>query len=372
MQPIFARIYKVDEATRTVYGRAAQEVVDRDNELFDYASSKPEFQKWSAEVFADTAGKSYGNVRSMHGNIAAGKLTEITFEDAEKAIDVAAKIIDNNEWTKCIEGVHTGFSIGGRYARKWSEPINGKMVTRYTAVPSEISIVDRPCIPTAKFFSIHKRDGSVIEKEFVTKGGPGSGPHPGGGKTGSKTYQAASARAADASDHAFNTGNSRNTSKEDKAHAHANAALAHQMAGAIAGRAGDSTGKQFHAEAVAIHTIAGQRYGKSDGGQLVFEFVDGKVLFKGGPGSGPHPGGGKTYSKAYQAASTRAADASEHAFNTGNSRNTSKEDKAHAHANAASAHQMAGAIAAHAGDSTGKQFHAEAVAIHTVAGQRYK
>ena len=167
MRPIFARITKVDEETRTVTGRAAQEVVDRDNEIFDYASSKPEFMKWSASVSADTAGKSLGNVRSMHGNVAAGKLTNIDFNDVEKAIDVTAKIVDDNEWKKCLEGVHTGFSIGGRYARKWAEPINGKMVQRYTAVPSEISIVDRPCIPTAKFFEVHTRDGSVEKKAFL-------------------------------------------------------------------------------------------------------------------------------------------------------------------------------------------------------------
>jgi hypothetical protein len=196
MQPIFARITKVDEETRTVTGRAAQEVVDRDNEIFDYITSKPEFMRWSAEVSADTAGKSLGNVRSMHGNIAAGKLTNIDFNDVEKAIDVSAKIIDDNEWDKVMEGVHTGFSIGGRYARKWAEPINGKMVQRYTAVPTEISIVDRPCCPTAKFFSIHKTDGSVIQKFFknqieldtdgkiLFKGGPGSGPHGGSGKKG--------------------------------------------------------------------------------------------------------------------------------------------------------------------------------------------
>lgn len=167
MHPIFARITKIDELTRTVCGRAAQEVIDRDNELFDYASSKPEFMKWSAEVSADTGGKSLGNVRSMHGNCAAGKITEINFDDVEKAIDISAKIVDDNEWEKCLEGVHTGFSIGGRYIKRWAEPINGKMVQRYTAAPSEISIVDRPCIPTAKFFSIHKRDGSIVEKAFV-------------------------------------------------------------------------------------------------------------------------------------------------------------------------------------------------------------
>jgi hypothetical protein len=166
LKPIFARLTKVDEETRTVTGRAAQEMVDRDNEMMDYDSSKPEFMKWSAEVSADTGGRSLGNVRAMHGNIAAGVLTDIRFEDAEKAVDISAHIVDDQEWKKIISGTYAGFSIGGRYSKRWSEPINGKMVTKYTAVPSEISIVDRPCIPTAKFFTIHKRDGSVVEKAF--------------------------------------------------------------------------------------------------------------------------------------------------------------------------------------------------------------
>lgn len=210
LSPIFCRITKVDEKRREVTGRATQEAVDRDGEIMDYATTKPEFMKWSAEVSADTGGKSLGNVRSMHGNVAAGKLTNIDFNDVEKAIDVTAKIVDPVEWDKVLEGVHTGFSIGGRYARKWAEPIAGKMVTRYTAVPSEISIVDRPCCPTAKFFTIHKHDGSVVKREFawtheltlidgklalvekgtddmIEKGGPGSGRHKGDGASGGIT-----------------------------------------------------------------------------------------------------------------------------------------------------------------------------------------
>jgi hypothetical protein len=44
------------------------------------------------------------------------------------------------------------------------------MVTRYTAVPSEISIVDRPCVAAAKFFDIHKRDGSTVRRQFASSG----------------------------------------------------------------------------------------------------------------------------------------------------------------------------------------------------------
>jgi hypothetical protein len=82
----------------------------------DYASSKPEFQRWSADVFEASNGKSLGNVRSMHGAVAAGKLTNIVFDDVERAVDVEAKIIDDAEWAKVQLGVFTGFSIGGRGA----------------------------------------------------------------------------------------------------------------------------------------------------------------------------------------------------------------------------------------------------------------
>jgi hypothetical protein len=171
MNPLYAHIYKVDESTREVTGRATQEVTDRDGEVMDYRTSKPEFMRWSAEVFKDSGGKSHGNVRSMHGNTAAGKLTDIQFLDDERAIDVTAKIVDNNEWGKILEGVYAGFSIGGRYARKWSDVSpDGKVIQRYTAVPSEISIVDRPSCPAAKFFTVHKIGGEVMKKRFKNSG----------------------------------------------------------------------------------------------------------------------------------------------------------------------------------------------------------
>jgi hypothetical protein len=75
--------------------------------------------------------------------------------------------LTEGEWQKCLEGVHTGFSIGGRYKRKWSEVRDGTIVQRYTAQPTELSLVDRPCVPTAKFFSVHKKNGTLEERAFA-------------------------------------------------------------------------------------------------------------------------------------------------------------------------------------------------------------
>jgi len=61
----------------------------------------------------------------MHGPVAAGKLTDIAFDDDAKRITVAAKIVDDDEWRKVQEGVYTGFSQGGRYVKRWPDADTG-------------------------------------------------------------------------------------------------------------------------------------------------------------------------------------------------------------------------------------------------------
>ena len=159
---LFARISKIDEAKREVWGVAVAEVPDKAREIFDYDSSRPHFEKWSADVSDDTDGASLGNLRAMHGNVAAGKLISLDFDDVAKQINVGTKIVDDNEWQKVLEGVYTGFSIGGKYVKKWAD--GG--LSRYTANPTELSLVDRPCVPVAKFYDVIKSDGSVEQKAF--------------------------------------------------------------------------------------------------------------------------------------------------------------------------------------------------------------
>jgi hypothetical protein len=159
---IFVPILKVDAATREVHGVMAEEARDKSGETFDYESSKPYVQAWSQAMEKDTNGRSVGNVRGQHGKIAAGKLVSITFDDATKTIPVVAKIVDNNEWEKVQEGVYNGFSIGGSYIKKWAD---GNTI-RYTAKPSEVSIVDNPCMYGAKFTMV-KADGAFEYRGFA-------------------------------------------------------------------------------------------------------------------------------------------------------------------------------------------------------------
>lgn len=159
---MFIPITKVDAARRLVYGLATAESEDRAGEICDYASTKPLYEKWSEEIAKSTGGKSLGNLRAMHGPVAAGKVTAINFNDAAKQIEICAKVVDDAEWAKVAEGVYTGFSQGGAYARRWTDADG---LARYTAAPSEISLVDLPCLPQAQFEMI-KADGSSELRNF--------------------------------------------------------------------------------------------------------------------------------------------------------------------------------------------------------------
>jgi hypothetical protein len=164
---LFAQISKIDEARREVWGIATSEIVDKEGEVFDYQTSKPYFKAWSDEISKATDGKSLGNVREMHEPSAVGKLVEIGFDDELKEVRVGARIVDDEAWRKCAQGVYTGFSIGGTYVKAWKE---GEY-TRYTAKPVEISVVDNPCNPGAHFTAV-KADGSWEVRKFAAKDAP--------------------------------------------------------------------------------------------------------------------------------------------------------------------------------------------------------
>jgi hypothetical protein len=161
---LFIPITKIDAARRLVYGVVTAETPDGAGEVCDYASTKPLYQKWSQKFADATDGRSFGNLRAMHSNIAAGKLVDIAFNDEHKRIEICGKVIDDAEWQKVEEGVYTGFSQGGRYLKRWPDPDEPKLM-RYTAEPVEVSLVDHPCLPEATF-AVVKADGSTELRKF--------------------------------------------------------------------------------------------------------------------------------------------------------------------------------------------------------------
>lgn len=159
----FIPIKKVDEEKRLVYGVAIAEEVDNANEIFDYESSKPNIEAWSNEFKKNTEGKSLGNLRAMHEPVSAGKIVELNFSDNEKKVNVCAKVIDDKEWEKVLQGVYTGFSFGGHAINRWKD--EKTKAYRYTLIPSELSLADKPCVPSA-VFEVIKTDGSSEKRGF--------------------------------------------------------------------------------------------------------------------------------------------------------------------------------------------------------------
>lgn len=160
--PLFARIVKVDASKHEVTGVLAEEAPDKVGEIFDYETSKPLFAAWNEEFSKVTNGASVGNLREMHQQKAAGKFTAMNYDDAGKRIEVTAKVVDPLAWAKCLDGVYTGFSIGGKVVKMWED---GDL-QRYTAKPIEGSLVDNPCMYGATFTSV-KADGSSEVRKFV-------------------------------------------------------------------------------------------------------------------------------------------------------------------------------------------------------------
>jgi hypothetical protein len=176
MKNIYVPITKVQDnpdGTCEIYGTAALEQVDRSKEIIDYATAKPQFEKWRDETLQRSGGKSMGNIRSMHGKIAAGKATAIDFDDVNKTVGIGAHIVDPVEAQKIRLGVLCGYSIGGGYLKRWPDPGNPG-VMRYTPELTETSVVDSPCMPGALIQHI-KMDGST---ELIKAVGSGLEPPP--------------------------------------------------------------------------------------------------------------------------------------------------------------------------------------------------
>lgn len=163
----FSKFEEKEDGTLMVWGRATQEVRDSANEVMDYASSAPLFQRRSQENADRSEGQNLMPLRVMHQNIAAGKVVQFDYADAEKAIDIGALVVDPVEIAKVKNHVYTGFSVGGKYARRW--PQDGAV--RYTADPREISLVDTPAVPTARLtlFKVDQGDGLDLFREALEK-----------------------------------------------------------------------------------------------------------------------------------------------------------------------------------------------------------
>lgn len=142
-------IVKVEDAaddTVVVYGKPTDDVIDQDRQIADpgwFRKALPEWFRW-------------GNIREMHGRHAVGRATKLEW-DADNDPWITAKIVDRDAVRKVREGVYQGFSIGVMHPEIRHDPhARGGRIVGGDIV--EVSLVDRPSVPTAKL-TILKRAG---------------------------------------------------------------------------------------------------------------------------------------------------------------------------------------------------------------------
>lgn len=162
-------LLKVDEQAHMVWGIAASEAPDSDDEICDYTAAKAAIKKWSDETLAKTtsAGQdpSLGNIRVMHQLQVGGKAIKIEYRDDSKEVWLGSEPANDDVWHLLKGGFLTGYSIGGGYA--WKRP-EGSHV-RYAPEIGEVSYVDRPANPDASFAYV-KADGTTELRKFAKPG----------------------------------------------------------------------------------------------------------------------------------------------------------------------------------------------------------
>jgi hypothetical protein len=148
-----------DGAVRYVYGKVTDGSVDSDEQIVDPAFARKALAEWY-----DTG----ANVRQMHSTqippAGKGVLLEHKEGDGEY---VKTKVVDGNAIRLVDESVYQGYSVGIARPRidrdmkaRGGRIVGGKIV--------EISLVDRPALPTAKF-AVLKAAGSRGSLEFIGK-----------------------------------------------------------------------------------------------------------------------------------------------------------------------------------------------------------
>jgi hypothetical protein len=139
---------KTDTGDLLVYGKATGPDLDLDEQICDPKWLKSAMPRWAE----------WANVREQHTAIAAG----VGIETEEKGDDwwVKTLVTDKGTAHKVETGTLKGYSVGIRNARvvKDAKAPGGRIVSGEIV---ELSLVDRPCNPTAKMAICKMAGGSL-------------------------------------------------------------------------------------------------------------------------------------------------------------------------------------------------------------------
>ncbi len=155
---------KVDELRREVWGIVTEQKPDKDGEVCDFEKSLPFYQEWVDQFRKATGGESFGNLREMHQLSAVGKAIAFDPRPKDRQIWMGFKIVDAAAWEKVLTRVYTGFSHGGEKVGSMTADPEFPGCLRYIAKPSEVSLVDNPCLGSATYTLVRADGRSEIVK----------------------------------------------------------------------------------------------------------------------------------------------------------------------------------------------------------------
>lgn len=141
---VYVPFTKTNDEERMVYGLCTSEAKDSQGEIVTRRAIRKAWNEYME----------YGNIREMHQPSAVGITKE--YEHNDEGTWIGVKVVDDVAWKKVKEGVYKGFSIGGRVLKKSKNIIE-------EIVLAEISLVDRPANPDAKFSAV-KVDGGLVDR----------------------------------------------------------------------------------------------------------------------------------------------------------------------------------------------------------------
>lgn len=152
------RLAKAGDDERVVFGIASTDTPDEQagvwkGQAYDGDLVAPEAMKAALDDYL-----TWGNVREMHGDTAAG--VALSAETIGGTTYLVAKVADDSAWAKVRAGVYKGFSIGGRVLeavlRKLADGRVIRVITKLLL--TEISLVDRPANPDAAILIAKRSD----------------------------------------------------------------------------------------------------------------------------------------------------------------------------------------------------------------------
>jgi hypothetical protein len=176
----FVPLTKMEEqgdGSLNVFGVVTAEQPDLENEVCDYAGTKPYYQAKVSSMFKLTSAvegmePSIMPMREMHQLIAIGAGRTIEFDDANKTIRMGFNVVEPVAIQKFKKGVLIGFSQGGAYVGDLlPDPVHSGC-KRYIADPAEVSAVDSPCLPSALVETMKGRTVELRKANGTTEAVP--------------------------------------------------------------------------------------------------------------------------------------------------------------------------------------------------------